>query len=166
MKKKFLTLTGITGILSVLVITGCNPGKKFEKAEKELINNYISSLGDTVYSLKPSGLYYIELEEGTGRMPIDKDTVSVRYTVKLLSGEMFDSNMDADDPFTFIVGNIGYVILGLNEGIQYMKNGGRGKFVIPSWLAYGPEGMYPYISGYTPLLVYVELEDVKEGPVE
>ena len=162
---KYLKLFVFTGIIVSMVIVGCNPVKKYEKEEQDLINHYILTLGDTIYSLKSSGLYYIELEEGTGVMPDDKDTVSIRYEVKLLNGSPFDTNLEEDDPFTFVVGNVG-VILGLDEGIRYMKNGGKAKLVIPSRLAYGPYGIDFVIPGYTPLLMYVELVDVKEGPVE
>lgn len=163
MKRKHKILSGIAGIVAALIIAGCNPMKKYEEQEQDLINHYILTLGDTVYSLKPSGLYYIELEEGTGRMPIDLDTVFIRYTIKPLNGEIFDSNLDVeDDPFAFVVGNVG-VLLGVNEGVHYMKNGGKAKLVIPSCLGYGTEGAYP-VSGYAPLLVYLELEDVLAGP--
>jgi FKBP-type peptidyl-prolyl cis-trans isomerase len=165
MKRKLIMLFVVTGLVAAIIVTGCNPVKKYEKQEQDLINHYILTLGDTVYSLKPSGLYYIEIEEGTGRMPIDKDTVSIRFTIKPLNGELLDSNMDADEPFVFVVGNVG-VLLGLNEGVHYMKNGGKARLVIPSWLGYGTEGWYPYISGYTPLLMTLELVDVREGPVE
>ena len=55
--------------LILLFIAGCDLTSKDRKHEKTLIQNYISSLGDTAYVLKPSGLYYIELLAGTGRTP-------------------------------------------------------------------------------------------------
>ena len=165
MKRKLLVLFAVTGLVAALTVTGCNPVKKYEKQEQELINNYILTLGDTVYSLKTSGLYYIELLEGTGRIPVDRDTAFIRYEVKLLNGTLFDSNLDADEPLSFVVGNVG-VILGVDEGVRYMKTGGKAKLVIPSRLAYGPYGIDFVLPGYTPLLITLELVDVREGPVE
>ncbi len=57
----------------------------------------------------------------------------------------------------------GYLIAGFDEGILYMKEGGKARFLIPSSLAYGPGGYYT-IPGYTPLLFDVELVKVAPGP--
>jgi FKBP-type peptidyl-prolyl cis-trans isomerase FkpA len=45
-----------------------------------------------------------------------------------------------------------------------MKEGGQALLLLPSNLAYGKSGYYPYIQGYTPLLFDVELVRVKAGP--
>jgi FKBP-type peptidyl-prolyl cis-trans isomerase len=47
-----------------------------------------------------------------------------------------------------------------------MKEGGKSTLLIPSELAYGTYGRYPYIQGYTPLLFAIELVKVKAGPGE
>jgi len=44
----------------------------------------------------------------------------------------------------------------LDEGIGYMKKGGTAILIVPSDLAYGPDG-YSDIPGYTPLIFTVEL---------
>ncbi len=155
----------------VFVITSCEFGKKYEKEERELIQSYLSSIGDTVYTLKPSGLYFLSIREGTGRTPVDGDTVSIYYTAKLLTGNLFDTNVGQDAPYTFILGS-GSIIQGVDEGIHYMKDGGKAKLLTPSSLAYGPNGLYGYdyyygtymiLSGYTPLLWDIEIDTVIVG---
>jgi FKBP-type peptidyl-prolyl cis-trans isomerase len=159
MKRRNLAflLTAFSVVLAL--VTSCNPARKWEKEEKQMIQDWVTSLGDTAYVLKPSGLYFIELSAGTGVQATDKDTVAIMYKGKFLSGRIFDTNI-GDDPFPFIVGS-GYVIDGLDEGILLMKNGGKAKFLTPSSLAYGGQGIYGFIPGYSPLLWEVELVSVK-----
>lgn len=166
-KIKFKTGLFILGLTAFLltVVTSCDPAKKWEKEERQEIQTYINSLGDTVYSLKSSGLYYIEILEGTGSMPLTGDTVSIRYKTNYLSGRLLQSNLAETDPFKFIVGE-GDVILGLDEGVRYMKDGGKAILITPSSLAYGPAGWYPYIAGYTPFRWQIEIVAVKAGPTK
>lgn len=75
------------------------------------------------------------------------DWVSVHYTGRLESGQVFDSSFQPRAergkmvirPFTFKLGE-GYVIAGLEEGIGGMKVGEKRTLVIPPGLAYGATG--------------------------
>jgi FKBP-type peptidyl-prolyl cis-trans isomerase len=163
---KFAEMKRINFLIGIglifLLVAGCNTTGTWEKQERTQIQSYIKSLGDTVYVLKPSGLYYIELQAGTGRMPIAKDTIAFRYKGMFLDRVVFDSNMASSQPYTAVIG--GYeIIAGLDEGVKYMKAGGIGRFVTPSSLAYGPAGIWGLIPGYTPLLWEIELISVKAG---
>jgi FKBP-type peptidyl-prolyl cis-trans isomerase len=150
-----LILGGIAGF----IITSCDPSKKWEKEEKLAIQNFLGSIGDTVYELKPSGLYYLTLTEGTGATPAVDDTVAIRFKGYFLNYKLFDSNIGMDDPLSFIVG-AGYIISGLEEGVKYMKLGGKSKMITPSSLAYGSAGIWGLIAGYTPLLWEIELVEL------
>jgi FKBP-type peptidyl-prolyl cis-trans isomerase len=151
------------GIISLFVIS-CNETDSWKKQERSQIDSYIKGLGDTAYVLETSGLYYIELKTGTGRMPVAKDTVSFRYVGMFLDRVVFDSNLSATSPYGTIIGSYG-IIQGLDEGLRYMKEGGKARFIIPSSLGYGAAGAgRGIIPGYTPLLFEIELESVKDGP--
>ena len=92
------------------------------------------------------------------------DTCYVRYTGKYLNGTTFDTNVGTNrEDFVFTVG--GNVIAGLNEGVTYMKVGGKSTLLMPSSLAYGTQGYYT-IPGYTPLLFEVELIKVIRAPAK
>ena len=160
---KFLSGLG----LMILVIAGCKSTGTWEKQEREQIDNYIKSLGDTVYVLKPSGLYYIELKPGSGRSPIVKDTITFWYKGMFLDRVVFDPLPTPSTPTTAIIGtdNPTYKISlsGLDEGVQYMKEGGKARFLLPSDLAYGPAGLWQIIPGYTPLIYEVQLLKVRAG---
>lgn len=75
------------------------------------------------------------------------DWVSIHYTGRLESGQVFDSSFQPRTergkmvvrPFTFRLGD-GYVIAGLEEGIAGMRVGEKRTLVIPPQLGYGAAG--------------------------
>lgn len=165
LKKNRKTILLIITTVVLVLLVSCSNDNKFSKDEKAYIQNFLSQNSDKNYQLKPSGLYYLEVLVGTGAFPVTHDTAFVKYTGMSLGGVIFDSNIlnNRTDTLVFPV-NEGWLIPGMDEGINYMREGGKASFLIPSSLAYGPAGRYPYISGYQPLLFEVQLVRVKRGP--
>ncbi|MCF6366388.1 MAG: FKBP-type peptidyl-prolyl cis-trans isomerase [Bacteroidales bacterium] len=128
MKKNILTLI----IIPFIFFSSC---KSKEEKEAELLQAYITEHNITTVPTA-SGLYYIETLEGTGETFKTNDMVTVHYTGTFLDGEKFDSSYDWGTPFTFELGT-GQVIRGWDEGISYMKPGGKASLIIPSKLGYG-----------------------------
>ena len=153
MKTNKLTLIFLTFL--ILTLTSCN---KMAKKEIDDRNAYLQANNITVAPTE-TGLYYIETEAGTGVEPNDGDMVVVHYTGKFLNGEVFDSSVQRNQPFEFQLG-AGQVIKGWDEGIGYMKKGGKATLIIPSDLAYGPND-YHTIPGHSTLVFDVELVNVK-----
>jgi FKBP-type peptidyl-prolyl cis-trans isomerase len=83
-----------------------------------------------------SGLQYEVLQEGSGESPGPEDQVRIHYTGTLIDGTEFDSSVGGD-PAQFGVGG---VIPGFSEALQLMSPGARYRVVIPSDIAYGPNG--------------------------
>lgn len=102
-----------------------------------------------------SGLQYEVLEEGreNGRSPKPTDMVRCHYTGKLIDGKVFDSSYKNGSPLLFYLNE---VIPGWTEGLQYMKEGAKYRFVIPYQLGYGATGAGP-IPPYSTLIFEVEL---------
>lgn len=164
MTRKYHSISVLLVAATMLVMLGsCNPSGKYEKQEKDSINNYLTTNQDKQFTKEPSGLYYLEVLAGTGRTPVPHDTAFITYTGKYLNGNVFDTNV-GEALWPFIVGE-GYAIAGLDEGVQYMKEGGKATLLVPSSLAYGSTG-YSIIPGYTPLLFEVELVKIKLGPAK
>lgn len=131
-----------------------------EQVEAEKIQNFINNNPSFSFQIKSSGLYYLDLIIGSGPAPVTHDTVYIKYVGKFLDGTIFDSNSNTD---TLIIPfNEGFLIQGFEEGISYMKEGGKALFLVPSKLAYGSAGYYT-IPGYTPILFEVNLLKVKRG---
>jgi len=85
-----------------------------------------------------TALEVTDLVVGTGAEAQDGDTVTVDYTGWLASdGTIFDSSVSRGQPATF---PLTAVIQGWQEGVPGMKVGGKRRLVIPSELAYGPNG--------------------------
>jgi len=148
----------------MISLGSCDPSKKLEKEESAIILAYLGSNSNMNFVKKPSGLYYLEVVAGSGRVPVAHDTAYVFYTGKLLDGTIFDTNVGTTDTLIFPMEEGWLNLTGIDEGVTYMKGGGKAIFLIPSKLAYGAYGAYPYIQGYTPLLFDVELVRVKAGP--
>ncbi|HUX97762.1 MAG TPA: FKBP-type peptidyl-prolyl cis-trans isomerase [Bacteroidales bacterium] len=163
MRRKFFIWI-LSALLIMIGLVSCNKTNEFEAAEQQEILDYLDRNSTLNFELKPSGLYYLELVKGTGRNLVKFDTVFVRYTGKFLDGRVFDTNVGTTSPMEVIVGTPG-IIMGFNEGLTYMAQGGKSWFLIPSSLGYGSMGnYYGGIGGYTPLLFEVQVVDVKLGP--
>ena len=106
-----------------------------------------------------SGLQYWDLGTGHGATAVSGRRVRVHYTGWLTDGTKFDSSLDRNQPFEFILG-AGQVIKGWDEGVAGMKVGGKRQLRIPPSLAYGSSGGGPIPPNAT-LVFDVELLEVK-----
>lgn len=102
-----------------------------------------------------SGLQYEVMKRGTGTVsPKETDKVEVHYHGTLINGDVFDSSVERGQPATF---GLNQVIKGWTEGLQYMHEGDKFKFFIPSELAYGDRSAGPKIKPGSTLVFEVEL---------
>src|ERR1700733_12944127 len=97
-----------------------------------------------------------KITERTGAAPKKGDTVVVHYTGWLPDGKKFDSSVDRDDPFRFVLG-AGEVIQGWDEGVATMQVGDKVRLTIPPEKAYGAQGYPGAIPPNATLIFEVEL---------
>lgn len=89
-----------------------------------------------------SGLYYQDMEEGTGATAAAGSNVSAYYRGWLPNGTLFEETQPPEDPISFELG-IGFVIAGWDEGLVGMRAGGVRKLVIPPSLGFGNQAVGP-----------------------
>ncbi len=127
--------------------------------ETKLLEQYLEENEITVQA-EESGLVIIVTEEGNGPVPSPGQKVTVHYTGTLLDGTVFDSSVERDTPFEFVVGQ-GQVIRGWDEAFTKLPVGSEAKLIIPSHLAYGDTDRGPVIKAFSTLIFDVELLDVE-----
>jgi len=147
-------------VLIMMVAVSCDLSKKYEKEEKQQIQQYLDNHPDLTFVLKPSGLYYLDVVVGTGPLAVTHDTAYVLYTGKYLDGTVFGTNIGVDTLIYPV--NEGNLLPGFEEGVTYMHEGGKATLLIPSYLGYGNSGYnFP---AYTPSLFDIELVKLIPGP--
>ncbi len=104
-----------------------------------------------------SGLWYVDVLEGTGKSPAKTDEVEVHYSGWLSDGTKFDSSVDRGQSIVF---PLDAVIPGWTTGVCTMKPGGKRFLIIPPDLGYGPDGAPPVIPPNATLVFEIELLDI------
>lgn len=151
MRQGFIALA-----LFTMIISSCNSGhdkpdrqqlpgknemadlnKYLVRKDKERIENYIERKNLKMKET-PSGLWYLIINEGTGKFLTDKDKVKMEYECSLLDGTKCYSSEDLG-PKEIILGKTG-IEPGLDRGLRMIKAGGEAMFILPPFMAYGLPG--------------------------
>ena len=106
----------------------------------------------------PSGIQYKVVTAGTGPKPTAAGTVVCHYRGTLIDGTEFDNSYARKQPATLpIKGSIA----GWEEVLPLMRVGAKWQVVIPSNLAYGPNGAGQKIGPNATLIFDIELVGIK-----
>lgn len=150
----------IVGLIVLFVLVGC---RKKSQPQTESATP-VSTAAPTPVSGPPQttadGLEYWDIKVGTGATAEPGKTVKVQYTGWLVNGKKFDSSVDRNEPFSFVLGQ-GQVIKGWDEGVAGMKVGGKRQLRIPPSLGYGARGAGGVIPPNATLIFDVELVGVQ-----
>jgi len=128
------------------------------KTEDQHIEDFIKRYGWQM-EVTGAGLRYAITEHGHGRKVAAGDIVTLDYTVKLITGDVIYSSAQSGYK-EFEVGR-GGVESGLEEAVLLMHVGDRGRFILPSHLAYGLLGDEQLIPPKSTIIYEVKLIDLK-----
>ncbi len=143
--------------------------KQQEKTENDAIPNiqagekFLMALAaDSEVKITESGLHYKILEQGSGVVPKETDTVKVNYRGTLIDGTEFDSSYQRNAPGEFALNR---VVKGWTEGLQLIGQGGKIMLYVPSNLAYGNNPRPGGIIKPGDLLIFeIEILEVNGAP--
>ncbi len=162
-------------VLCLFLLVSCNDGSSDLQREKEmrLLRQYLEAHNITVEP-ENSGLYFVQQTEGQGKKPAGSDWIIVKYTARTINDRIFDTT----DEEKAVKNNIhsrsviygdrraplqAFIVAGLREGLQMMREGGQATLIIPSHLGYGSEGT-GRVAPYTTLIYETELVKVINDP--
>jgi FKBP-type peptidyl-prolyl cis-trans isomerase len=148
-----------------------------EKGKEEAMNK-IASMSEAEYkaymlekvkskfgNLKQSssGLIYIIENSGADPKPSEGSKMTIHYRGTFLAdGKQFEASYDRGQPMDFNY-KINRMIPGFEEGLGMLGKGGKAKFIIPYFQAYGKGGRPGAIPPYSDLIFDIEVLDIKAG---
>jgi peptidylprolyl isomerase len=154
-RTKKATLISLSILLTLSTLTGC--GAKSVSNDATVTNPTVSGEAGSKpvigapQGTAPAMLVTNDIIVGTGKEAVATSTLTVHYTLMAWStGQVVESSWDGGSPATFPLSG---VILGWQQGIPGMKEGGRRLLVIPAELGYGAAGGGPI--GPSETLIFV-----------
>lgn len=157
-----------TLIAGLFLAAGCGSGLKSQmvdnpttQADKDK-NAMLEYAMDNKLKVQTTdtGIMYTIEKPGDGKgNPSMTDLITAHYHGTLLDGTVFDSSVDRGAPFDF---QLKGVIKGWQQAIPLLSKGGKGKFIIPSGLAYGERAAGAKIPANSPLVFEIEVIDFKD----
>nr|XP_026653459.1 peptidyl-prolyl cis-trans isomerase FKBP10 [Zonotrichia albicollis] len=112
-------------------------------------------------------LEHLEVPETCKRRAVTGDFVRYHYNGTLMDGTLFDSSYSRNQTYNTYIGK-GYIIPGMDQGLQGVCIGEHRRVVIPPHLAYGENGAGDKIPGSAVLIFDVHIIDFHNpaDPVE
>jgi peptidylprolyl isomerase len=174
--KRSLHWRMLAAIFILVLITACSPSEPEEPTPTPTSTPGIIMpvfpdvpTGETVDFEIPedaveteTGLYYVELTEGTGANPVEGDLVTMHFLVTLPDGTEVANSKNTGEPITVIKGR-DQLLVGWEEGLNYMKAGGVTQLFVPPYMAFGEAG-YGLIPPNTQISILIELLTVEKPP--
>ena len=127
--------------------------------ESKAITDYIKTHGITEAPTE-TGLYILRQEEGVGNVAQWGDEVTVHFTIKNIKDEQLESSYDYGEPIPFKIGE-GQMFPAIEEAVMTMAPGAKATLITPSALAFGEADLGEVLPPYSPLVIELELVDIK-----
>lgn len=127
-----------------------------KKEEPELIDRFLKEHNITV---EPSatGVYFLEIEKGTGPVVKVGDVVSIHYNLYNLDDKLIETSF-GNEPLQFIAG-ANDMVPGIEEAVWKMNVGGKATIILPSKMAFDSIAISDDIPAYSPVVFDILLVD-------
>jgi FKBP-type peptidyl-prolyl cis-trans isomerase FkpA len=126
------------------------------------IQKYMKS-HSLVMNKTKSGVYIQAHKQGQGDIAVEKKMISFNYVGKFLDDKVFETTYKEGKighPLSITVGNQ-QVIRGWEEAFLEMRAGGIYTIIVPSHLAFGPQGRDEIVPPNTPLVFEIKVLSVR-----
>jgi FKBP-type peptidyl-prolyl cis-trans isomerase FkpA len=142
--KMIKRLLSLLMILSCITISCKKDTRDLSTAQDQVLQNYLNS-NNLSFTKDTSGFYYKILQAGTGDSLKNSSLIYYLQSYKLTNG----AELVTSDKYNFNVNYLGYVRpIGFRNSIFAMvKQGGKIRSLIPSYLAFGKDGSGIQIPG-------------------
>ncbi|NOU45645.1 MAG: hypothetical protein HOO86_01130 [Bacteroidales bacterium] len=132
--------------------------KMMKEQEKLLLNQYLEEKKITVQP-KESGLYVIEDKAGSGSLPKTGEMLQLHFSISTVDGmELYST--EGQNPVDVEYGK-SFDTKGFDEGIGYLRKGGKETLIVPSNLAFDSLGRGQVVAPYTTLVYQIELLTIR-----
>ncbi|MEY4134588.1 MAG: FKBP-type peptidyl-prolyl cis-trans isomerase [Saprospiraceae bacterium] len=138
-------------LLPLTLLAGSCTRQTQDEIDEEKIWKYLKENAPVGFVGHGSGVWYKILEPGSGGHPSVSSTITVNYKGTLLNKEVFDQTTGT--PREFPLANL---IEGWKIAVPFLQKGGKGTFILPSRLGYGPNPP-PGIPANSVLVFEIEL---------
>ncbi len=130
--------------------------------EWKRIERFVEGMASSPEKHFVQGIYFFPEKRGRGpKVKVGRE-IAIHYKGHLPDSTVFDDSYKRGEPLNFHFGDPEQVIKGLEIGLQFMREGGRAKLVIPSYLAFGKKGGDTGILPPRTFVYYkIEVVDVK-----
>jgi len=145
---KFTKLSLLTLFLATVLFSACKKEyESIQSIDESAIQSYIKS-NNLSMTKSSTGYYYNVITPGTGAEIRNADSVYYSYTFKLFNGTVLNQTSDLTIPGTFLgytdrftIGGTSYLFTPIREVLTMLKRGGTAKLIMPSYMAFGRNGL-------------------------
>lgn len=124
--------------------------------------NMAKFIKDHNVNVAPSetGVYYLEIETGTGEVAEEGDLVSIYYNMYNTDDKLVDSNYGME-PLSFELGS-GDMVPGIDEAVGKMRVGGKATIIVPSAMGFGDIAVDEALPANSIVIFDLELVEVQK----
>ena len=142
-----------------IYLKDCQTAESMMKKETELLAKYIADNKITVPP-SPTGVYYVESAKGNGPKIDSGMFVKMNFTISTIEGGKLFSSLDRGEPIRMEYGKP-FDTRGFDECVIKMTKGSKAKFIVPSAMAFGPQGRGSTVAPFTTVIYDVEVLELQ-----